>query len=1806
MGILRLARVQAGPTTGIKDSRHRLRRGGAAGLLVLLAAALLFAVPAALSSGGAPTIASDLPDYNPGQQVTLTGSNWDPAGGPVHIVVNDNVGQTWQYQGDATPDSNGNIVHKFTLPTTFIAEYRVDATQGSLSATNTFTDANPSANLDQCANDPFPSPSSDGCSASASDWINGNMGASKAVYFEGDSLPYRMTFDNLSTAGSHTITIKWDTTKGGKHALDYLTTFNRTVTTANPCLGVAGCSLASFSTFAIPADPQVTGAGVTPAAGNFTLFGGTITGVSAYSYPDGSGFAGDKSAQITITFTASVANPVLAWAGHISSRADWGLNNSAVAISGSPYHTALVDLDGSGGSQDRSLSADAVIFPGSITIIKQATPEGATSFGYTASPSPLTNFSLVDDGTSANTKLFSNITNFQTYTVNESSIPAGWGFDSLNCSVTSPNGGSFSTSTTTATINMKEGENYTCTYQNSIRQGTLIVKKHVINDNGGTKVASDFTLHVKSGASDVAGSPAAGSESGTSYTLNGGTYNVSENTPPAGYTQVSITGDCDASGDVTVVAGQTKTCTITNNDIPPQLHLRKTVINDNGGTAVDTDWTLNANGTGTNDLSGTDPVDSDNTLLADTWALSETNGPSGYSASAWVCVGGNQNGSNITVGVGQSATCTITNNDIPPKLHLRKVVVNNNGGTATVDDFTLTANGTGTNDLSGTSPVDSDGTLQADTWALSETTVAGYSAGSWNCSGGNQNGSNITVGIGGEATCTIINNDIPPQLHLRKIVINDNGGTAVKTDWTLTADGTGTNDLSGTDPVDSGVTLQADTWALSESGPSNYTASNWVCVGGNQNGANITVGIGGEATCTITNDDSPPGLHLRKVVINNNGGTALKTDWTLTADGTGSNDLSGTDPVDSGPGLQADTFALSETGPSGYTASAWVCVGGNQNGSNITITAGQSATCTITNNDIPPKLHLRKVVVNNNGGTATTADFTLTADGTNGNDLSGTSPVDSGSGLKADTWALSETGPAGYSASAWVCVGGDQNGSNITVGIGGEATCTITNNDIPPKLHLRKVVNNNNGGTATVDDFTLTADGTGTNDLSGTSPVDSDGTLQADTWALSETSVAGYTAGNWNCVGGQQNGANITVGIGGEATCTITNTDIAPKLHLRKVVTNDNGGTATTANFTLTANGTGSNDLSGTSPVDSGAGLLADTWALSETSPAGYSASAWVCVGGNQNGSNITVGIGGEATCTITNNDIPPLLHLRKVVNNNNGGTATVDDFTLTADGTNGNDLSGTSPVDSGPGLKADTWALSETNLPNYTAGSWSCVGGQQNGSNITVGIGGEATCTITNTDIAPKLHLRKVVVNNNGGTKTVADFTLTADGTGSNDLSGTSPVDSGSGLQADTWALSETTVAGYNASSWVCVGGNQNGSNITLGIGGEATCTITNDDIAPKLHLRKVVINDNGGTKTVADFTLTADGANGNDISGTSPVDSGSGLKADTFALSETNVYGYQASAWVCTGDGNQNGASITLGLNQEATCTITNDDKPPTLIVKKIVKPSGSSQSFQFQTTGTGYNGFSLAGGQQNSQQLNAGTYSVKELVPNGWILTGIGGSTDPNTPYNCTVTGSGGSSGVGSLQTQTATVTLKIGDTVTCVFENTSMLVTRTQGFWATHPQLANIAWFGGTAFGHTFTGVASVAGIGDRMICGRELDTLGKVMGAFWASVSKKTNGDKRTALDQARMQLLQQLIAAELNAAAFGSVPSNGTFAAWESALCGTNITAIKNAASQAAAFNTAGDSGTFTPGTSADSKAARAIANKAFWNIIKP
>jgi VCBS repeat-containing protein len=89
---------------------------------------------------GPPTIASDKEDYLPGETVTLTGANWIPAE-IVHIVVNDDQGQSWSRSVEVVAGADGTVQDQFQLPNWFVALYRVTAT-GPLSgtATTTFTD----------------------------------------------------------------------------------------------------------------------------------------------------------------------------------------------------------------------------------------------------------------------------------------------------------------------------------------------------------------------------------------------------------------------------------------------------------------------------------------------------------------------------------------------------------------------------------------------------------------------------------------------------------------------------------------------------------------------------------------------------------------------------------------------------------------------------------------------------------------------------------------------------------------------------------------------------------------------------------------------------------------------------------------------------------------------------------------------------------------------------------------------------------------------------------------------------------------------------------------------------------------------------------------------------------------------------------------------------------------------------------------------------------------------------------------------------------------------------------------------------------------------------------------------------------------------------------------------------------------------------------------------------------------------------------------------------------------------------------
>lgn len=245
-----------------------------------------------------------------------------------------------------------------------------------LSITGKIAYANPPG-FDQCAN------SSSGGTTCSQGWINGNLGDNKAKYFEGDSVPQRITFSGLDPNTTYTITFGWDIINSGAHAYDFLTSYNRTITGADACTGT-GAACGTVNTLAIPNDsylnacatgqvsPQAYFGPYPPLAGQvFTFFGDVVNTVSnplsasAYSQTTCPTASGTVQNTITLTFRtgATGGSVVLAYATHVATSGNWGSGNSAANISGSSYHNSLIacsnNISGCG-QRDNQMATNAV------------------------------------------------------------------------------------------------------------------------------------------------------------------------------------------------------------------------------------------------------------------------------------------------------------------------------------------------------------------------------------------------------------------------------------------------------------------------------------------------------------------------------------------------------------------------------------------------------------------------------------------------------------------------------------------------------------------------------------------------------------------------------------------------------------------------------------------------------------------------------------------------------------------------------------------------------------------------------------------------------------------------------------------------------------------------------------------------------------------------------------------------------------------------------------------------------------------------------------------------------------------------------------------------------------------------------------------------------------------------------------------------------------------------------------------------------------------------------------------------------
>jgi hypothetical protein len=304
-----------------------------------------------------------------------------------------------------------------------------------------------------------------------------------------------------------------------------------------------------------------------------------------------------------------------------------------------------------------------------------------------------------------------------------------------------------------------------------------------------------------------------------------------------------------------------------------------------------------------------------------------------------------------------------------------------------------------------------------------------------------------------------------------------------------------------------------------------------------------------------------------------------------------------------------------------------------------------------------------------------------------------------------------------------------------------------------------------------------------------------------------------------------------------------------------------------------------------------------------------------------------------------------------------------------------------------------------------------------------------------------------------------------------------------------------------------------------------------------------------------------------------------------DTGALSP-GIYAFKAK-W--PGDTNYTGNTSACETFSVQTITIIkNTHGTPTTFTFNVTGPTNLTPTIlPVGDPGTGQSG---------PTPVLPGAYTVDEQgPPAGWTMTDI----------ICTA-GSAGPDTNGDGIPNSWNFTLLAGTNVTCTFTDSAQLTTRTQGFWATHTGLANAVW-NGTAGAPA--GSTPVIGSGDEILCGRVITAIplpgeNILMGGFWSNVAKTSTGDKRSAIDQARMQMLQQYLAAVLNFHTFGS-GSEAMLLAARTAYCGDDLSAIKAQIGILGAFNESGDSGVFTPGASATPKDSKLQANIVFWDITK-
>lgn len=798
------------------------------------------------------------------------------------------------------------------------------------------------------------------------------------------------------------------------------------------------------------------------------------------------------------------------------------------------------------------------------------------------------------------------------------------------------------------------------------------------------------------------------------------------------------------------------------------------------------------------------------------------------------------------------------------------------------------------------------------------------------------------------------------------------------------------------------------------------------------------------ATCIFNNAVAQGQITITKNAVPNN-----LADFAYTASGTGVSNFTLDD--DAGvPGadntysntktfgnLGAGSYTFTESAVSGWDLQDITCPNAtiSKNVANrtvtITLAPGQTVSCTFEN-----RQRGNIIVTKQTNPDGDPTQFSVTASGTGTVHGTSTQSVTDNNSVtfvvSHGTYDVNESVPAGWSVDESACQDLVISGNTPLVNGVPTVSCTITNTKLATLTILKDAlpndaqnfeftVTNLPGGNFLLDDDT-------DNSLSNTKVFSN--LTPGQTYSVTELSVPGWQLTGLSCNNVTRSGSTVsfTPTAGQELSCTFTNTKL---------------GSISGIKYTANADGSTGPVLSGwTVFIDSNNNGILDNDEVSDVTDVTGSYSLLDLLPGSYTLKEVLIS-GWTQIFGPTEN--PVVLEAGENSTGHNFGNfqnASISGFKW-------NDLDGNGLFDNSEN-KLGNWemtlydsqdnqlATTTTNVSgsysfgNLAPGSYSVCETQQNGwvqtfpasnacHSVVINISGETEQANFGNQGRGSIQVIKNVDTDGDGdidTSGATDWTWDINNNGNYATGSTQSVAAG------TYTISEEQKTDYHVTSSSCSSETvpttaTTSLSATVSAGEAVVCTFVNTRDTGTITVNKSLspASDAGVFNLNIDSTTYAADASHGGTTGAVTVPTGTHAVSET-AGTNTSLSNY-SSSFVCddkvSGDGTNSG-SFSVATGENIVCTFTNV-RYGSITVEKQTLPDESTVMFEF-TASYNTDGFSLGDGQQNnSGDLLPGTYSVSEVVPDGWDLD----------------------SAVCSDESSPGSIDLSAGETVTCTFTN-----------------------------------------------------------------------------------------------------------------------------------------------------------------------